>query len=60
VIVSLPSSREAQLGPAGEHENMRSCVVVASNGSLMTWGAMGDAGVSKDRRIQAHTVSVIC
>ncbi len=58
MIISLPSYSEAQLGPAGDH----TCKAVSlwqAMAQLMTWGAMGDAGVSKDGRIQAHTVSVI-
>jgi ribonuclease HI len=55
--LGCPSSREAQLGPAGTAYT-RSGIVVATDGSLKKSGAMGAAVVAKDGRMQARSAAV--
>jgi hypothetical protein len=48
------SSREARLGPVSAAYT-RSCIVVATDGSLKKSGAMGAAFVAKDNRLPSRT-----
>jgi len=56
--LSCPSSREAMLGPA-RNAYTHSGIVVATDGSLKTNGAMGAAFVAKDSRLTERSVAVL-